>query len=229
VKRTRVSLALIAAVSGITLGTLVLSGIFSDNHHPGLLPASHSVAGPLAMPVDIREVYPDLEVGGDTKSRPANFVVENNFVNDENHCEFCIAAGYTSGPYVPTTVALKRSIDGIDTALDLSAAKKVTFAARGELGGEKVRIYAAGNQDRSISYGDNQIDDTVFGIMIAEPLTLTQEWQEYEVSLQGADLIQITHPFAFEVVIGNPNEKQIIYIDHILYSDQIPENAVQLS
>lgn len=220
-KRTRVSLALIAAGSGITLGILVLSGIFSDNQHPGLF--SHSdvtaITGPLAMPVDIREVYPELEVGGDEESRPANFVVENNFVNDESHCEFCIAAGYTSGPYVPTTVALKRSIDEIDTALDLSAAKKVTFAARGELGGEKVRIYAAGNQDRSISFGDNQIDDTVFGIMIAEPLTLTQEWQEYEVSLQGADLIQVTHPFAFEVVVANPNEKHIIYIDHILYSD----------
>jgi hypothetical protein len=226
VKRTRVSLALIAAVSGITLGTLVLSGIFSDNHSPGQLLESHSevtaVSGPLAMPVDIREVYPELKVGGDAQSTPANFVVENNFVNDESHCEFCIAAGYTSGPYVPTTVALKRSIDGIDSALDLSAAKKVTFAARGELGGEKVRIYAAGNQDISISYGDNQSDGPVFGIIIAEPLTLTQEWQEYEVSLQSADLNQITHPFAFEVLAGNANEKQIIYIDHILYSDQNP-------
>src|SRR6185436_15696764 len=107
------------------------------------------------------------------EARPANFVVANNFVNDEGHCEFCIAAGYTSGPYGTTVVALTRSVDGIDRALDLSAAKKVTFAARGEMGGEKIRIYAAGNQDKS-SKGidvDNQIDDTQYGIMIAEPFT----------------------------------------------------------
>jgi len=225
VKRTRVSFALIAAISGITLGTLVLSGIFSDNHHPGLSLASHSevtaVTGPLPMPVDIRGVFPDLEVGGDAEARPANFVVANNFVNDEGHCEFCIAAGYTSGPYGTTVVALTRSVDGIDRALDLSAAKKVTFAARGEVGGEKIRIYAAGNQDKS-SKGidvDNQIDDTQYGIMIAEPFTLTQEWQEYQVSLESADLRQISHPFAFEVLGGIENEKQIIYIDAVHYSD----------
>lgn len=62
---------------------------------------------------------------------------------------------------------------------DLTGAKRLSFWARGENGGEKIEI-KVGTIERNKKYHDTAI--------VARPITLTKDWRKYEVDLTGKDL-----------------------------------------
>lgn len=97
----------------------------------------------------------------------------------------------------------------IDGGLDLSEAKRITFWARGEKGGEYVVFGFGGN------YGVfSDTTEMVFG-----PIKLSDKWEKYTLPLDGEDLSHISQGFSVIIRLDdNPeaekNKRAItIYLD----------------
>ena len=115
------------------------------------------------------------------------------------------------------------------TPIDLSKSTIVTFAARGENSGEKMRIFAAGVQD--ISANDIGTDSGIRNVsfQIDRQITLTKDWTLYEMRLQGLGLKAITHAFAFQIIGKGSDESQVAYVDAIFYNDEHSDFATVLN
>ncbi|MBN2711325.1 MAG: hypothetical protein JXR97_02685 [Planctomycetes bacterium] len=90
---------------------------------------------------------------------------------------------------------------------DLSAAKKVTFWARGEEGGEKVKV-EAGILGKDAAFPDSE---KAFSMEI----TMTKEWKQYTADLTGKDLSCIKTGFCW--VVGGQGKPITFYFDEIKY------------
>lgn len=91
---------------------------------------------------------------------------------------------------------------------DLSGAKKVTFWARGEKGGEKLDEFRAGGIP-----GENFDSDVAY----MGPVALTAEWKQYEVDLNGKDLSSIKGGFMWSARAGDNKAGLTFYLDDIRY------------
>jgi len=90
---------------------------------------------------------------------------------------------------------------------NLTGAKRISFKARGEKGGEQVEFKAGG-----IS---GEFPDT---FKAEAPIaTLTQEWKEYEVDLAGQDLTRVIGGFCFAIAKDKNPDGAVFYIDDIKY------------
>lgn len=91
---------------------------------------------------------------------------------------------------------------------DLTGAKKLTFWARGEKGGERVETVKIGGLTGT--YPDS---DTA----TAGPIILTKDWQQYSINLDGKDLSYISGGFVWATNLDvNPNGCTF-YLDDIIY------------
>jgi len=91
---------------------------------------------------------------------------------------------------------------------DLTGAKKLTFWARGEKGGERIEEVKIGGL--SGTYPDSDI-------AAAGPIILTKDWQEYSINLDGKDLSYISGGFVWASNLDvNPNGCTF-YLDDIRY------------
>jgi hypothetical protein len=218
------SITLILAASGVAAGSLVLASVFSpldaskQNSQESSLHAAAPVAGATQLPLAVKDVFKYIERGGDAIGGSSYFRMDDEFIDAENHCDFCMALEYTPGPSGRAAVALWNS-----EPLDLGDAKKLVFAARGEKGGERLVTYAAGSNmgGRSAEEGPSSTSLESSGLggvgfSASKDLTLTAQWQKYEIDLENADLSKVTHGFAFEILKGN-EEKQVAYIDSIYF------------
>lgn len=218
------SITLILAAAGVVAGSLVLASVFSPfdlSRQIGQSPlhAGAPVAGATQLPLAVKDVFKNRERGGDAIGGSSYFRMDEEFVDAENHCDFCMALEYTPGPSGRATVALWNS-----EPLDLGDAKKLVFAARGEKGGERLVTYAAGS-DAAESLTEEGASSTSLEISTlggvrysaSKDLTLAAEWQKYQIDLENADLSKVTHGFAFEILKGNEGEKQVAYIDSIYF------------
>lgn len=217
---------LIAAAIGIILSALFLSGGLAVNPETSAVQAVDHFSES-EMPLDIKSSFTDREKGFEALG--SNYLyVDENFVDDENHCEFCIFAEYNPGTLGKATYAFKSN-----SPVDLSNATTLTFLTRGENGGEIVTVYAVGMKDIKTSPNSNLPEDShglrsvVFSY--EKELTLTKGWIEYEVSLADFDLAEVTHPFAFTVQKGTDGETQIVYLDLIYFDTKKSEYAKQLN
>jgi len=220
VKSRDLSITLMLA-AGVVAGSLVLAGVFSPldasrriDQWP--LHADAPAAGATQMPLSVIEVFKYREKGGDAIGGSSYFRMDEEFVDAENHCDFCMAVEYTPGPNGRAFVALWNS-----EPLDLYGADKLVFSARGENGGERLVTFAAGG-------GDGPLGEEGRIFSASKVLTLTAEWQRYEIDLESADLSRVTHAFAFEILEGNEGEKQVAYIDSIYFvknddPDSVPQ------
>ena len=106
------------------------------------------------------------------------------------------------------------SMDG--QGLDLTGAEKLTFYARGEKGGEKVEFFTCGfgyngeTNARMVQYPDSCTKRS------AGVIELTDEWEEYEISLEGADLSYIVCGFGYVL-----NDRMSSDSDTVFYLDDI--------
>ena len=91
---------------------------------------------------------------------------------------------------------------------DLTGATKLTFWARGEVGGERIEEFKIGGITGS--YGDSD----VAGI---GPVVLSTEWKKWEISLDGKDLSSISGGFCWAANLdGNPHGATF-FLDDIRY------------
>lgn len=91
---------------------------------------------------------------------------------------------------------------------DLSGAKKLTFWARGEKGGERIEEFRIGGV--SGEYPDSD----VAGI---GPVVLTAEWKQYVIDLEGKDLSCISGGFAWSTNLDVAPGGCTFYLDDISY------------
>lgn len=205
------------AIGGVLAGSLIIAGIFAENFE-GLQHGPNADAS--RMPLDVTEAFTSRQRGGDALGGPIYVQVDEGFVDDDNHCEFCIALEYKPGPQGKALIAFT-SVNPVD----IGDAKKLTFAARGQEGGETLSIYVAGTKEKSSSgmdeAGPSGLEHSgLKGIKFSatDTITLGKAWQVYKLDLQGTGLSEVTHGFAFEVLKGKGNERQVVYLDSIIFS-----------
>ena len=91
---------------------------------------------------------------------------------------------------------------------DLTGAKKLTFWARGEKGGERVEEFKIGGITGEYA------DSDVAGI---GPVVLTIEWQQFTIDLTGKDLSSISGGFCWATNLDVNPEGATFYLDDIRY------------
>ncbi|MCF7916618.1 MAG: hypothetical protein K9L61_02445 [Candidatus Omnitrophica bacterium] len=93
---------------------------------------------------------------------------------------------------------------------DLQGAKKLTFWARGDKGGEVIYEFKMGG----LSSGQHIDSDSAS----VGPIELSKEWEQYEIDLRGRDLSYVIGGFAWATNIDvNDPEGIVFYIDEIKY------------
>jgi len=91
---------------------------------------------------------------------------------------------------------------------DLTGAKKLSFWARGEKGGEIVSEFKMGGITGEFSDSDSA------GI---GPAMLTTDWKQYEIDLEGKDLSHIIGGFCLSANSDDNPDGFIIYLDDLKY------------
>src|SRR5918995_2530692 len=115
--------------------------------------------------------------------------IEENVNDGEQHCEMtCKYIEHQPGSQGKSALAFTTS-----SPVDLSGAQKVTFFLMGENGGEKVKVKIAGKDPAAGTKGDALLKER-FEVSSGD-ITLPNDWQRYEVPLNGVDLKNIKAPF----------------------------------
>ena len=104
-----------------------------------------------------------------------------------------------------------------DNPMDLSGADRVHFFLMGEKGGETVKVYLAGKNPSADEEADSLFKEKF--ALSTDVITLTNNWERYEISLEGVDLRGITAPFAIEL-LGNTSAVQAAYYKFIVYENR---------
>ena len=91
---------------------------------------------------------------------------------------------------------------------DLTGAKKLTFWARGEKGGERIEEFKIGGITGEYA------DSDVAGI---GPVVLTTDWQQFTIDLEGKDLSSISGGFCWATNLDVNPEGATFYFDDIKY------------
>jgi len=217
-----ISLAAVLASSLLLVGPLSLGSIYPkhDDHV--------QEAQAQALPLAVRDRFTAKQMAGDGEAGSRFLKVDEEFVDPENHCEFCTRVEYVPGPQGEAGFSYEDP-----TGLDLSGSKKARFWVMGEEGGEKIKFKLAGKsldkmQDRLGRLTDklkNSIFKTERFALTTEEVSLDNQWKKYEVDLSGVDLKGVTHPFAFELA-ENGAQTQVIYLKGVVYDDEPAVDAL---
>jgi hypothetical protein len=90
---------------------------------------------------------------------------------------------------------------------NLTGAKKLTFWARGENGGEKVtfKFGIIGAEKKYADSGGGELDD----------LKLTKKWKQYSIKVIGKDLSRIKTGFAW--ALNGQGQRVVFYLKNIQF------------
>jgi len=207
---------------GIVAGAVILAlsfttnlAIFDFSTQPALVVSAQGSQ----LPVDIKESFQQMVKTGDARKTPSKLQIDADFVDPDEHCEFCYRVQFTPGAQGQAGVLFET-----DKPLNLQDAKRMTFWARGELGGEKIQVSAAGKK----SSLDGASDGVKFGVASGD-LTLPQTWKKYEIDLSGVDLTSVTHGFGLKINKGNDGSDKVIYFKYVTYDTLPAKNPVSAS
>jgi hypothetical protein len=96
--------------------------------------------------------------------------------------------GWAGVYWLPPQLDPKQDWGSQVTGVNLRGALRLTFGARGAQGGERVTLFVGGIQGPK---GDSLHDKRSLD------LTLTPEWREYSINLNGADVSQVVGAFGW--------------------------------
>ncbi len=91
---------------------------------------------------------------------------------------------------------------------DLTGARKLTFWARGERGGEQIQEVTTGG----ITGNYPDTDTAVIG-----PIILSSEWRQYTIDLRGKDLSYISGGFAWTTSEDVNKDPCVFYLDEMRF------------
>lgn len=200
-RTARVSPILLIALASVIAGSLLLAFPLSG---VDLSIAQKAEAGKL--PMEVRDVFKLEPKMGDAKRGSAYVKIEQDFVDPDNHCEFCLRVEYVPGPDGKAGLAYT-----IDKGIDMNDAKRLTFWVKGEKGGEKVTFKAAGKDLESYQAGKGLVTIQKFAAITSD-ITLGSDWKKYEIDLRNADLTKITEAFGFDFNRPSDGKLMIFYL-----------------
>jgi hypothetical protein len=93
---------------------------------------------------------------------------------------------------------------------DLRGARKLTFWARGEKGGETIAEFKVGGITGQNFPGDT--DSASIG-----PVRLSQQWEKYQIDLTGKDLSHIIGAFCLSASADDNPNGFTIYLDDVIF------------
>jgi hypothetical protein len=96
----------------------------------------------------------------------------------------------------------------VDAGFNLSSATKLTFWARGAVGGERIEEFKVGGIMGEFSDSDS----ATIG-----PVLLTKEWTQYTIDLKGKDMSYIIGGFTWSANVDNNPEGATFYLDEIKF------------
>ncbi len=91
---------------------------------------------------------------------------------------------------------------------NLQGAKRLTFWAKGEKGGERIEEFKVGG----IAGDFPDTDSALIG-----PVILTNEWRQYTIDLRGKDLTYISGGFSWSTSVEVNPESCVFYLDNIQF------------
>ncbi len=91
---------------------------------------------------------------------------------------------------------------------DHTGAKKLTFWARGEKGGERIEQFKAGGITGEYGDSDSAAESAV---------VLTTQWRQFTLDLQGKDLSVISGGFCLTINLDMNLDGAVFYLDDIRY------------
>jgi hypothetical protein len=167
------------------------------------------------------EHLPDLVRQGDAKI-PSRFLINSEFVDPDNNCDFCTMVNYTPSMKHEAAIAYKTE------NIDLTNSKRIVFFAMGQKGRETISFLAAGKSEAP-TVGANSNQSFIFpGIsfaVIAHNITLSKDWKRYEISLYDADLRNITYPFGFAIE-PKSSGSLAFYLKGVTFDDKFASNPI---
>jgi len=92
---------------------------------------------------------------------------------------------------------------------DLTGAEKLTFWARGQVGGERAEFKVGGIT--------GQYPDSMTTPISTDVVVLSNEWQQYTIDLTGQDLSHVIGGFCWVTNINQNPMGCIVYLDDIIY------------
>lgn len=221
----------IAAGIALVAGSVIIGSAFSGNTNimsfffGGAETVSISPIGTAeaaVLPMDVKENFPSVERNGDAKDNPSKIKIDAEFVDPDEHCEFCYRIEIEPSATGKLGVVLKAN-----KLYNLENAERVYLFARGDVGGEDLQFNAAGK------YVDGRVNGKDAKLMkfgfTSENMKLKKDWQRYEMDLSNADLRDISHGFGFEVAKSNlsSGEPIVIYLKGITFDDLPAEKPVR--
>lgn len=91
---------------------------------------------------------------------------------------------------------------------NLTGATKLTFWAKGAVGGEQIQEFTIGGVE-----GDYPDSDKI----VIGPVILSDQWKQYSIDLQGKDLSYISGGFAWSTEVAVNPESCVFYLDQIKF------------
>ncbi len=219
----KTAILLFMAAAGVFAGAFVVLGVLPHTNFNMIDYGTIQAQADLLPLADV-EHSKSVEKAGDAKQGNDYLNIDDQFVDTERSCEFCLRIEYTPGAQGVAGVAFKA-----DNTVDLSGAKRVTFLAMGENGGEELKFVAAG-KTLDTKAGNQAKGDKVFNNLkfaaTTKKFTLLKDWRKYQIDLSNADLKDITHLFGFEVAKGKSVGKSVFYLQNVVFDKQPAEKAL---
>jgi hypothetical protein len=172
---------LLGSIIAVIGCSIFLASSFSNSYN-----SPRTVAEASQIPLDVKETFSSIQKTDDGKANPSSIKIDSEFVDPDEHCEFCYRIEYTPG-----TIGKGGALFKSDKAVDLTESNRISFFAKGGLGGEQIQVSAAGKDS------DNT-KAVKFGIT-SKDVVLGKSWKKYEMDLSNVDLKAITHGFALKV------------------------------
>ena len=164
----------------------------------------------------------DVERDGDAAAGPD--VVRVNPGHLDEHCEYCFKIDYS--PYLAgkAGIAWKTA-----QPLDVQGAQRMVFWAKGEYGGEQIRVMILGKPNgTATSIEDENLFDHVRFVSASETITLTSRFQVYQVEVPNVDaenFNDITHPVAVEIDDGSGLRTVVVYLKGFIFDGTQPKGV----
>ena len=93
---------------------------------------------------------------------------------------------------------------------DLTGATKITFWARGQNGGERVKFFSGGITEGAYIDSYDQVKTSW--------LSLSKQWKKYTINLSGKDLSYVIGGFGFETNAEKNPQGAVFYLDDIQFN-----------
>jgi hypothetical protein len=188
-------------------------------HVPPFLNAEAATMPMLALDYTLLEVERD----GDAAAGPD--VVRVNPGHLDEHCEYCFKIVYS--PYLAgkAGIAWKTA-----QPLDVQGAERMVFWAKGEYGGEQIRVKILGKPSGTdTSIEDENLFDHARFVSASETITLTSRFQVYQVEVPNVDaenFNDITYPVAVEIDGGSgPTGTVAVYLKGFIFDGTQPKGV----